>query len=91
MEFLIFNYSNPSAIGGPNDTTVLVFGTDTLFQHQCYAQTVYMDGTFRIYQVFTIHILPHDGWRLIPCMYCFLAGKTDMIYSKLFASMDTVS
>ena len=87
VNFLMFNYSYPSAIGGPNDSTVLVFGTDTLFRQL----TVYMDGTFRIcppqfYQVFTIHIFPHDSRRLIPCMYCLLTGKTEMIYSKLFAS-----
>ena len=92
VNFLMFNYSYPSAIGGPNDSTILAFGTDTLFRQLCNAKTVYMDGTFRIcppqfYQVFTIHIFPHESRRLIPCMYCLLTGKTEMIYSKLFASI----
>lgn len=35
VQFEMFSFSYPNVVGGPDDNTVLLFGTDTLFRQLC--------------------------------------------------------
>lgn len=97
-QFLLFQDSFPTVLGGPLDNHILCFGTRKFFKRMCQATVVHMDGTFKVcpapfQQLFTICSFHHDenvGYedsldnRLLPRMYCLLSGKSQVIYERFF-------
>ncbi len=66
---------------------ILIFATAQNLRHLCEAETIFMDGTFKIspemfLQVYSLHVMVMD--TMMPVCICLLPSKEIAIYTRMF-------
>lgn len=89
-QFLMFQENFSSANSDVNDSTILVFCTESFFREFCAASTIFVDGTFSacpatFSKYLALLTVRGSNGRFIPAMHCFLTGSTEDMYTRLFS------
>ena len=73
---------------------ILIFGTSQNIRYLCAADTIFMDGTFKIspdmfHQVYALHAVVMGV--MVPLCICLLPSKTGATYKRMFSLIKNVS